>query len=55
MIHKNSVALDIYTFLFRTAFGSTKEEVEFRINQGSHGVVEKVLTYIENKYLKEGS
>ena len=47
------VALDIYTFLFRTAFGDTKEEIDFRVRQGSNGVVKKVLNYINDKYLKE--
>ena len=53
MSNEKRVAQDIYTYLYRAAFGNTKEEVDFRIGQGSKGVVNKVLDYIYNTYLKE--
>ena len=47
------VALDILTYLYRTYFGTTKDEVDFRIKYGANGVVNKVINYIEEKYLKD--
>lgn len=54
MSTKELVALDIYTFLFRTYYGTNKEEIKFRIDYGSNGVIDKVLNYISNKYLNKG-
>ena len=54
MSKEELVALDIYTFLFRTYYGTDKEEINFRINYGSNGVIDKVLNYISNKYLDKG-
>lgn len=54
MSEKELVALDIFTFLYRTYYGTDKEEVNFRINYGSNGAVNKVLNYISNKYLDKG-
>lgn len=53
MSNEKWVARDIYTYLYRVAFGNTKEEIDFRVSQGSNGVVNKVLDYIYNTYLKE--
>ena len=53
MTKEEYVALDIYTYLFRAYYGTDKEEVEYRIKYGSNGVVNKVLTYIQNKYFKK--
>ena len=47
------VALDILTYLYRVYFGTTSEEIDFRVRYGSNGVVNKVIDYIEEKYLKE--
>ena len=47
------IALDIYTYIYRVFFGKSKEEIEFRHNQGERGCVLKVLNYINDKYLKE--
>ena len=47
------VALDIYTYLFRTYYGTDKEEVEYRVKYGSNGVVNKVLDYIQQKYFEK--
>lgn len=55
MSKEELVALDIYTFLYRTYYGTDKEEVNFRIDYGSNGAVNKVLNYISNKYLDKGS
>ena len=44
-------ALDIYTFLFRAAFGTAPEEIDYRVHNGSNGVINKTLNYIKNKYL----
>ncbi len=54
MSKEELVALDIYTFLFRTYYGTDKEEINFRIAYGSNGVIDKVLNYISNKYLDKG-
>lgn len=44
-------ALDIYTFLFRAAYGTTPEEIEYRVHNGSNGVINKTLNYIKDKYM----
>ena len=54
MSKEELVALDIYTFLFRTYYGTDKKEIEYRFKYGSNGVVDKVLNYINNKYLDKG-
>ena len=54
MSKEELIALDIYTFLYRTYYGTDKEEVNFRIDYGSNGAVNKVLNYISNKYLDKG-
>ena len=48
------VALDIYTHLFRTYYGTDKEEVEYRCRYGTNGVIDKVLAYIKSKYFEKG-
>lgn len=45
------IALDIYTYLYRTYYGTSEEEQNFRARQGTNGVVNKVLDYIAQKYL----
>lgn len=52
-IKNAAIAADIYNYLKATYYGTTQEEIDFRVNQGSNGVVNKVLNYIYNKYLKE--
>ena len=52
MNEKELVALDIYTYLFRTYYGTDKKEIEYRVKYGSNGVVDKVLNYIQNKYFE---
>ena len=47
------VALDILSYLYRAYFGTTEEEIDFRTRYGSNGVVNKVINYIEKKYLKD--
>ena len=53
MTKEEYTALDIYTYLFRTYYGTDKKEVEYRINYGSNGAVDKVLDYIQNKYFEK--
>lgn len=53
MYNEYKVALDIWTYLYRLYYGTSKEEIDFRIRQGSNGVVNKVLDYIKDKYMKE--
>ena len=53
MTKEEYAALDIYTYLFRTYYGTDKEEVEHRIKYGSNGAVDKVLNYIQHKYFKK--
>ena len=53
MTKEEHTALDIYTYLFRTYYGTDKEEIEYRVKYGSNGVVDKVLNYIKNKYFKK--
>ena len=52
MTKEEYVALDIYTYLFRTYYGTDKKEIEYRIKYGSNGVVDKVLNYIQHKYFE---
>ena len=53
MTKEEYTALDIYTYLFRTYYGTDKKEVEYRIKYGSNGAVDKVLDYIQNKYFEK--
>lgn len=46
-------ALDIYTYLFRTYYGTDPEEIDYRVKYGSNGAVNKVLNYIKDKYFKK--
>lgn len=50
---EQQVAADIYNYLHKTYYGTTQKEINFRLNYGSNGVVDKVLNYIYNKYLRE--
>lgn len=50
---KQQVAADIYNYLHKTYYGTSQEEINFRVNYGSKGAVDKVLNYIYNKYLRE--
>ena len=43
------ILVDIYQFAYKTFFGTDREEVLFRVNQGSNGAERKVLEYIKNK------
>lgn len=43
------ILTDIYQFAYKTFFGADREEVLFRISQGSNGTERKVLEYIKNK------
>lgn len=43
------ILVDIYQFAYKTFFGTNREEVLFRINQGRKGAERKVLEYIKNK------
>ena len=52
MTKEEYVALDIYTYLFRTYYGTDKKEIEYRVKYGSNGVVDKVLNYIQHKYFE---
>ena len=52
-IKNAAIAADIYNYLKTAYYGTTQEELDFRINYGSNGVVNKVLNYIYNKYLRE--
>lgn len=52
MTKEEYVALDIYTYLFRTYYGTDKKEIEYRVEYGSNGVVDKVLNYIQHKYFE---
>ena len=54
MTREEHVALDIYTYLFHNYYGTDKKEIEYRVKYGSNGVVNKVLNYINNKYLDKG-
>ena len=53
MTKEEYTALDIYTYLFRTYYGTDKKEVDYRIKYGSNGAVDKVLDYIQNKYFEK--
>lgn len=53
MYNEYKVALDIWTYLYRLYYGTSKEEIDFRVHWGSNGVVNKVLDYIKNKYMEE--
>jgi hypothetical protein len=53
MTIKEEVALDIYTYLYRTYFGTDSDEQKFRIKYGSNGVIYKVLDYIQKTYFKK--
>ena len=52
-IKNAAVAADIYNCLKTTYYGTSSEEIQFRVAYGSNGVVDKVLNYIYTKYLKE--
>lgn len=43
------ILVDIYQFAYKTFFGTDREEVLFRVNQGHNGAERKVLEYIKNK------
>lgn len=51
MSNEQYEALDIYTFLFRAAYGTTPEEIDYRVQYGSNGVINKTLNYIKDKYM----
>lgn len=51
MDNEQRVAIDIYTYLYRTYYGTTKEEINYRVKYGSNGAVSKVLKYIAQKYI----
>jgi len=53
MTKEQYTALDIYTYLFRTYYGTDKKEVDYRVKYGSNGAIDKVLDYIQNKYFKK--
>ena len=53
MTKEQTIALDIYTYLYRTYFGTSKEEIKYRQDYGSNGVIMKVLDYINHKYIKD--
>ena len=53
MTKEEYTALDIYTYLFRTYYGTDKKEIDYRIKYGSNGAIDKVLNYIQNKYFKK--
>lgn len=53
MTKEEYTALDIYTYLFRTYYGTDKKEIEYRVKYGSNGAVDKVLNYIQYKYFKK--
>ena len=53
MTKEEYTAFDIYTYLFRTYYGTDKKEVDYRIKYGSNGAVDKVLDYIQNKYFEK--
>ena len=52
-IKNAAIAADIYNYLKTAYYGTAQEEIDFRVSYGSNGVVDKVLNYIYNKYLKE--
>lgn len=52
-IKNKAIAADIYNYLKSTYYGTSPEEIQFRVSYGSNGVVDKVLNYIYSKYLKE--
>lgn len=51
MTREQKVAVDIYTYIYRTFFGNSKEEVEYRMRYGSNGAATKVLEYINERYI----
>ena len=51
MTREQKVAVDIYTYIYRTFFGNSKEEVEYRMRYGSNGAATKVLEYINKTYI----
>lgn len=52
-IKNADVAADIYNYLKTIYYGTSPEEIQFRVAYGSNGAVDKVLNYIYNKYLRE--
>ena len=50
MTSEQKVALDIYTFLYRSYYGKSPEEITERIKYGSNGAIDKVLLYIQDTY-----
>ena len=53
MTKEQAIALDIYTYLYRTYFGKSKEEIKYRTDYGANGAIMKVLDYINHKYIKD--
>lgn len=45
------IALDIYRYIQKIYYGKDEEDIQFRVHHGSNGAVNKILNYIENKYL----
>lgn len=52
MTKEQKVAVDIYTYIYRTFFGNSKEEIEYRMRYGSNGAARKVLNYILERYIE---
>lgn len=51
MNDKQQVAYDILQVIKKYAYSTKNEYVQFRINNGSKGVINAIIKYIENTYL----
>ena len=50
-----NTASEIVKIINDVYFGTSKEAVDFRVNNGSNGAVQKIIDVIVEKYMQVGS